>query len=253
MRESTGESGRGSFYILCRFERLLFLLTDAFVTRRGKKGKASPVVIVITLFRYIFPVPICIAAMIISTFFFYYFHKSLFFFSKFLASCFLLLLSPPGNCYFNLFGPRNLSPSCYIYIYSECRWERSCRAVHLAPFDTWCAHRISGVDKKKSGSPRSISISIVDLSLGYQLFYATKEARLFFFFFLFTCRMRFWRLDSSFTDGWGDKFSRLSLNRENLGIKEIMNLSIAGRGRIIGGRDWSKARIGLDRAAGRWW
>ena len=52
--------------------------------------------------------------------------------------------------------------------------------MHLAPFDTWCAHRISGVDKKKSGSPRSISISIVDLSLGYQLFYATKEARLFF-------------------------------------------------------------------------
>ena len=133
-----------------------------------------------TISLYI-PVPICIAAMIISTFFFIISTNLYFFSSKFLASCFLLLLSPPGNCYFNLFGPRNLSPSCYIYIYSECRWERSCRAVHLAPFDTWCAHRISGVDKKKSGSPRSISISIVDLSLGYQLFYATKEARLFFF------------------------------------------------------------------------
>ena len=83
MRESTGESGRGSFYILCRFERLLFLLTDAFVTRRGKKGKASPVVIVITLFRYIFPVPICIAAMIISTFFFIISTNLYIFFSNF--------------------------------------------------------------------------------------------------------------------------------------------------------------------------
>ena len=66
-----------AFSLFCRFKRLLFFLTDAFVTRGEREGVAGRRSHTISLY---IPVPICIAAMIVSVFLNFIISTNLFFF-----------------------------------------------------------------------------------------------------------------------------------------------------------------------------